>query len=967
MIKNYLATWIPSIVLSLASITLTENLLAQELATGPEGEDGQVFVELEPFEVLGSRIRLVDVTGPSPVNVYGKEDISQAGSLTLADFLSRLPQNYSGISAGRGSTPNDLNPEFGSRTETSNPPINIATGAISPAANATGQSGVSLRGLGSGATLILVDGRRVAKSSVGNQGTDSRQGFVDLNSIPLGMVERVEVITDGASALYGADAVAGVINIVLKKNWSGTELSTSYKGAFAGGGTEMTTSLVHGFSSGSLRGSVSLDYYKRHVLKASERPFSARQNHTEIVKAVDTETGEPIFGSDYRINWGYPSTVQARSGFLSDVLDPNGMPTRVALTPEGLTSAPSTTDGFRGVAPTGNAVLADPNKARLGNTSEFLDLIPPSERIGLALRLSYKLPYEMEVYGNMLYTDSSGSSSGQPATFAAALSTGLGRFSTIVPAAYNPFNQDVAVGMIAYEFGAIRQKVSTQTINAATGITGLIGKTWRWDLSLNWQEQEFERATRDFNSSLITETLANPDPNLRINPFIDARAKGAPSQSALWDAMARNIRFDGLSDQFSAEFNTDGELFDIRAGSVRMAAGVYYERSSVINRSATPSISTTPVVEFTESKGTGEGLAVFSELMVPIFGKGNARTGLDRLDLQLALRHENRGKAGSATVPKLGLSWVPVKSLLLRAGYAEGFRAPGPTETIVELREFTTNAIIDPLRGNTLTSGVSVTRDANPDLRPETSRSIYYGVLYEPKWLTGLQLEANYYLTEQKNIIQVLSQQELVNNEATFPDRVTRAEPSADDIAKDWPGQITVIDRSLINFGTSVNHSLDFLLQYQIPDLAIGRVRVNFNASHTLKATREVVPGVAAIDDLGDTYSPPKWRLGGSVFWSYGSYNASLFVTYLSSFGSNLAGSFRATQAIPAQTLVDLRVGYQFNKPIILGFGEEARISFGIGNLLDEKPPFADTVFGYNGTFHSPLGRTYQISLTIPF
>ena len=161
--------------LLLAALTLPSKAL-EALADVADEED-ETVVKLEPFEVLGSRIRLVDVSGPSPVNVYGSEEISQAGSLTLADFLNRLPQNYSGISAGRGNTPNELNAEFGARTETSNPPFNIGMGSLSPPANATGKSGVSLRGLGSGATLILIDGRRVAKSSVGNQGTDSCQGF----------------------------------------------------------------------------------------------------------------------------------------------------------------------------------------------------------------------------------------------------------------------------------------------------------------------------------------------------------------------------------------------------------------------------------------------------------------------------------------------------------------------------------------------------------------------------------------------------------------------------------------------------------------------------------------------------------------------------------------------------------------------------------------------------------------------
>ena len=156
------------------------------------------------------------------------------GSMTLSDFLNQIPQTYAGIASGRGSAPNELNPEFGQRTETSNPPFNLVLGSSAAPPGQTGVSGVSLRGLGSGSTLVLVDGRRAAQSGNGNRSTDTRQGFVDLNTIPLGMVDRIEVITDGASAIYGADAVAGVINIILKKNFTGTELSPSMVAARSG-------------------------------------------------------------------------------------------------------------------------------------------------------------------------------------------------------------------------------------------------------------------------------------------------------------------------------------------------------------------------------------------------------------------------------------------------------------------------------------------------------------------------------------------------------------------------------------------------------------------------------------------------------------------------------------------------------------------------------------------------------------
>lgn len=935
-------------------------------AQQPGGESAVKVIKLERFDVLGTRIGQLDAIGPSPVSTFDRDYIRATGAMTLADFVNRLPQNYSGISAGRGSTPNELNPEFGSRTETSTPPFNFIQGASAIPATATGQSGVSLRGLGSGATLVLVDGRRVAQSSVGNSGTDSRQGYVDLNTIPLGMVDRVELITDGASALYGADAVAGVINIVLKKDWSGTELNGSFKGAFDGGGRERTVSLLHGFSYGKLRGSVSLDYYDRADLKANQRSFSARQNHTGILEGINPVTGAEVFGTNFLLNWGYPATVQARTGNLAGMAV-NGVATRVALTPEGLAANPSTTAGFVPVGPTGTATLAFASRARQGNSSEFLDIIPPSERQGVSVRLTYSLPSNMEIYTNVLYSDVKGSFSGQPAVFGASASTGFGNFATIVPAAFNPFGQDVIVGMIAYEFGAVVQNTSTESYNLLAGIRGNFGQTWRWDLAVGWQEQTFGRVTREFNGSRLTAALANPASAQRINPFIDARVPGAPDQSALWEQLARYITFDGVSELRTLDFSADGGLFTLPGGMLRMAAGVYLEEAKNDTVSVTPSVAVTPVIATVATGGESDSKAAFAEVSVPIFGKENAVTGLQRLDFQLAARYEDRGSAGTATVPKFGASWVPVKTLLLRAGYAEGFRAPGITETLVEQGTFTNNRVLDPRRGNTLTSGVRVTRAANPDLKPETSANIFYGLVFEPEQVPGLNLQVNYYRTEQNDVILVLTEQILVNNEASFPDRVTRLAPDATDITNNWAGRITGVSRSLVNFGQVINHSVDFAADYRIPGRAFGQWRIGANASRTLKSSREVTPGVPAIDDTGDTFSPPEWRLSSTVNWSAGNVNASMFVTYLSSFGSNRAGNTRAPLAIPSQMVVDARIGYVFTDGVWRGRAKGARVSVGIGNVLDEEPPFSDTLFGFNGALHSPLGRTYQTSFSIPF
>ena len=244
----------------------TAGLFAQ---TTPAG-GAAAPVAMQAVEVLGSRIPRTQVDGPSPVSVYNAEEIRATGAMNLADFMRTLPQTYSGVGAGRNSAPDDLNMSAGQRTENALPAIPFVGASPTLATNSpvqTGVSGVSLRGLGSGSTLVLVDGRRVAQAGERNRGSTTGQGFVDLNTIPLGLIERVEIITDGASAIYGADAVAGVINIVLKKSWVGTEVSGSVKLREHGGARERQGTVTTGFAGagGKLRGTLAVEIGRAHV------------------------------------------------------------------------------------------------------------------------------------------------------------------------------------------------------------------------------------------------------------------------------------------------------------------------------------------------------------------------------------------------------------------------------------------------------------------------------------------------------------------------------------------------------------------------------------------------------------------------------------------------------------------------------------------------------------------------------
>lgn len=976
--SRHLRRWVATALAAVASATAHGQTASGSAAASAAPKAAtSAPLQLQEVEVLGSRIRQTETVGPSPVSAYDRDYIRSTGAMTLADFLNYLPQNYSGISSGRGSAPNEYNPEFGQRTETTTPPFNFVTGSASAPPAQSGVSGVSLRGLGSGSTLVLVDGRRVAQSGAGNRSTDSRQGFVDLNTIPLGMIERVEVITDGASALYGADAVAGVINIVLKKNYVGNELTTTYKGTWHGGARERGATVTSGFAEGRLRGTVTLDYYDRSDLKASQRAFSKDQDHRGFTKGFNNNTNTPVSGVDLRLNWGYPALVQARTGTLTG-MSVSGLNTPLALVPAGAAQTPAL-GSFIAVGPTSyNATTGAPvftaSGVRRGNTASFLDLVSPSERKGVNANFSYEFASGVEAYLRIGKTDTQGLYSTQPPVSTAAASTGFGNVATIVPAAFNPFGQDVLVGMIHYEFGSVTQATHTIAENALFGVRGRLGGTWRWDLGVGWQNQDFSQRTRDFNTFAITAALANPDPALRLNPFIDARASSS-SQATIYERMANYNTLDTTSELTSFDLTFDGDVADWWGGTIKMATGVSSDRAKNSSLGVTFNQAVTPVATTVQATGARTSLAGFAEVSVPIFGRKNAQPLLQRLELQLAGRHEDRDAAGSASIPKIGLSWVPVLPVLIRGSYSEGFRAPGLTEYQVTGTPFT-STLTDPRRTPASTTGVSVTRGANAGIQPETSTNEFYGLVFEPPFAKGLNFSVNYYRTIQKNVIQVVSAQNIVNNEAAFPGRVVRATPDpVVDVPLGQPGRLVSVDTTLVNFGEVRNESIDYSVEYRIPSDRLGRFTVNATASNTLAAIRNVRPGLPELDDAGDTFSPPKWKLNTSIFWQKGPYSASVFATFLDKFGSNRSGNnLTYTSAagfvyygVPSQTKVDVRGGYEFRNGVFRGLGKGLRISGGIGNVFDEEPPFSDTVFGFNGALHSALGRTYEVSMSLPF
>lgn len=926
-------------------------------------------IKLETYTVLGSRIRQADAAGPSPVSTYTADYIRDSGSFTLADFLNQIPQTYSGIASGRSSTPNELNPEFGQRTETTSPAFNFVLGSSAAPPGQTGVSGVSLRGLGSGSTLVLVDGRRVSQSGAGNRSSDTRQGFVDLNTIPLGMIERVEVTTDGASAIYGADAVAGVINIILKKNYTGTELNGGIRLAEHGGGRERNVSLIQGFTHGKWSGNVSLEYFDRTSLKASQRRYSKNQNHTAIATGTLTADGSTTYGVDYRLNWGYPAVIQASGGVVPGTFD--AIPgIRVVLVPVGSTGTPTIAQFIPVTTPAGTATVVNASGQRRANTASFLDLIPESERTGFSGNLKYKFNDRLDAYVSARTSKVDSLANAQVAG-----NTITGGFGTavVLPAAFNPFNQNVTIGMILPEWGSATQRVRTLADALTAGVRGRVFQTWEWDLSGGWQQQKTRQLTRNYNGAGLSNLLTAADPAQRFNPFIDYLAPGAPSQAALLETLSTYPYLHTERTGTDLEFSADGDLFPIWGGDVKMAWGGSMGFDKIESVAVNYSAVAVPVATTTVLTASQHSNAVFAEFQVPVFGKKNALPLLQRVDLQLAGRHEEIGPF-SKSVPKYGLSWTVAKSLLVRGSWSEGFRAPGTTEYLVA-PSTGTSTLTDPRRTPASTTGVVVASGSNPNPQPELSTNKFAGIVYEPPFLKNLSLQANYYDTVQTDVLQLLSAQTIINNEALFTDRITRAAPTAADLALNQPGQIIAVNRVFVNFGRVVNRSADFMVEYRLPWEQLGRWRVNLAASRTIEATRALAPGQPPVILDDDTASPPKWKFNGSVMWNKGNWNASAFLWYLDGFKFNSAGntfvannSAKIFYPTPSVTKLDLRASYEFKNGVWRGHGKGLRVGVGVNNVFDKEPPFSDTVWGFNAGLHSQLilGRACEFSFALP-
>ncbi len=842
---------------------------------------------------LGSRFE-----GMSTVQVITADEMREAGISSIAEALQRLPAS-SGIANGGAAT--------GS----------TALGGSGDAV--VGATGANLRGLGVGSTLVLLNGRRVVTYGYAS-GTTS--AFVNLDSLPFGAIERIEVLKSGASAMYGSDAISGVINVILKASYDGADIHA--EAGVSGHGD----SLGGTFSGLIGKGHLEADGYNL-LLNLEHRSVDGFDfADRDITRSSDLRR----FGlDDFRLPGSNSVNVSTLTGaYLGTVFPcPPG-----ALRADGTCTHDQNRD---------TAALAD-----RGSTSMFLS--------GSWLRGPAVL------YSELSYSqDDTQVSSSQTDMFVGLASTELQ--SGVYPATYTFPGSDtepLAFGMyVATEFGRRVLEVTSANYRAVAGVRGEAAG-WSWDMSGTWNQgdatQRYENVVR--TEELLYSVLGLIPPAYPLKPSV--------LDNAQRERLAPPFENTSRATLLGADFSTSRALFDLPAGQAEVAIGAEFRREE-IDLASDDGLDAREYVDIVIVRDVVDSRTIssaFGEVGVPL---------TTRSSLQLAARYDAYSKArqatrdpGSALTLKAAISFEPTEWLSVRAGYDEGFRAPSMFETSLESFGTTLVSTFDPVRcpvtgAQTDCLRVDGINGANPDLKSEHSNSTYLGVLLRPT--EGLKLSLDFFEIERDEEIGRPSPAFLFANEALYPGRIERGPPDVPGL----PGPVTFLDLRYLNIGNTRVRGADFGLQYQWRIGGQSWLRASLDATHIAEHDKRA-SNVSAVSSVAGYYNNPRWRSTSAITLGRSALSTTLSVSYTDSFkqAESSLSACLYEQAFPSACRIGSFTTVNWTSSLQLT--DKTRLYVAISNLFDKQPPFDLTYQRIvNTSFHDLRGRYFRVQVAHSF
>jgi iron complex outermembrane recepter protein len=871
----------------------------------------------ERIEVTGSNIKRVEGETALPVTVITREEIQNSGVQTVQDILERLPTNMS----------------FGSFNEAG------GEGSL-----LVGFTGASLRGFGTNRTLVLINGKRVAPYALSNQ----IGGGADLSAIPVSVIERVEILKDGASAVYGTDAIAGVINFILRKDFRGVEATATLLDTEHGGArqTRYTASLGLGdLSKDRWNVFFTADHLKQDPLKAADRAIS----HTAYI---------PGLGYDRTSGNSLPANISQPGGF-------SGTRNPTIPFPGGATSSSC-------LPPFSFPTAGSPFQCRFDFAS-VIEIIPNFTKDNFMGRAAIQLApdhqafveasYYKGTFDNRISPTPAGPGTVHFSVNNATVFPGTPFYPTAYIASLPGGNIHLPI-LVSYRTIELGPRFDEANVNQSRFVAGLQGVIAGWDYStsLNYTENQ---QTDTYKGGYVSETrLGALIQNGTVNPF------GLNTGAALTAMQGAQITGDASKNKaknYGWDAKISNEIMQLPAGPLAVALGVDYrkEKLDLINADflssgdiwggggAIPSLTG---VDRTVS-------AFFGELNIPI---------LRNLEMNVAARMDHYSDFGSTTNPKVTLRWTPTRELLVRGAYGTGFRAP----TLYDLFQpflitNTAGSYDDPIRCPVtgLVTDCNLQFNAkqggNAALQPEKSKQWYAGLVFEPN--NQMSIGVDYYKIYIRNLISAITDSTIFSDFARYaPTQVVRG--PVDPHFPNLPGPIAFVLENTVNVGKQSTSGIDVDTTYRFPSTSVGRFTVKYNGAYVMSWKQQTFDNTDYPDFVGQGGSLvgngaiPRYRHYATLDWTSGPWGATLAQSYQDSYkeADFVTGGERRVGTYEIYDIQGRWTGWKY-----------LSLKLGVRNIFDRAPPVSnqENTFqaGYDPSYGDPRGRMYYGTIQVSF
>lgn len=899
-------------------------------------------VKLDKYVVTGSLIPKTEGESFIPVSVYSSEKLLQLGSATPIEGLRSLPSFF-------GATSTELDSNGGS-----------------------GAATVNLRGLGG--TLTLVNGRRAF-------------GFADLNTIAIDAIQSIDILKDGAGSVYGADALAGVVNVVLKKKYVGSQLRAGYGISGEGDAQQWDVSLLHGqtFAGGKGYFTLAGAYLDKDTLFARDRVLSAQAD------------GRPLGGQ----NGGSPTFAGHIGAAAAGLLLNKSL--QYGQTPADYGPFNPSTDSY--------------------NFRELSPSIPGQTRKLLHLSAGYELFDRMvEPYLEANWSNQFTANGLAPAPF--AIPTVTARNSP-----YNPWGVGNVIpgNTVRYrgtDTGNRLTEYDKTLYRVVAGVKGTFDNNWGYDMAYMKSDSDVQLVEKNgiFNSLLVAEVLAG-----RFNPFARAGTTGTfrglswDNNKSLTTTLASGLKpFTDVLDTF--DFKMFGPAMELPGGTVNLAVG-YEKRKSHSTYFPDEVYFAGDLLGYnggTPFDASSKNDAYFGELSVPLVSAKNNVPGVKELSVTTNVRYDvatvqdnltGDGRDFGASTHRFGVRYQPVDEIVIRATYGTGFRVPdlsalyaGPGDNFPTL--------IDPLRFP-IGQQTNTTTQGNPNLDPETSVSRGFGIIYSPKSVRGLNITIDYYKTKLTGLItdgaQFILNQNAATQGAGFPQVVPGVsvvtDPNAlfaDRIFRDpVTGSLDdqsgpAVDSTNLNVAERLAEGIDYTISYRQPKASWGQLTHTLEFNQVL--TWDLVPEAGSpaqsfkgqfVDPSSNAIAPgsiPEWKGYYNLLWENGPWTVSLSMNYIhkvlddpNAQLTDASGNFvyldTATGNLVTHTNIDMERYVTFDATVSYAFKTDSKwfkdteLRFTAINIGDEPPPFSAGAFNdnYDTSLYSTRGRFFGFSVVRKF